>query len=67
MDIKTDVSGIYRTDKGYLINKDNEGLMAYKKQKAAAKKIEAVQEELDEIKNDVSEIKEMLKQLLLVR
>ena len=67
MDIKTDVPGIFRSDRGYLINKDNEGLAAYKKQKAAAKKIETVQEEIDEIKNDISDIKEMIKQLLSAR
>jgi CHASE3 domain sensor protein len=64
MDIKTNVPGIYRTDQGYLINKDNDGLSAYKKQKDAARKMSSIQKELLTLKNDMQEIKELLKGLV---
>jgi peptidoglycan hydrolase CwlO-like protein len=64
MNVKTNVPGIYRTDQGYLINKDNDGLAAYKKQKAAMRKMDSVQEELSTLKNDIAEIKELLKGLV---
>ena len=44
-DIKTDVQGIYRTEKGYLINKDNESLMAYKKRKYREQEIDKMKED----------------------
>lgn len=64
MEIKTNVPGIYRSDKGYLINKDNDGLVAYKKQKASARKISEIETELKSIKDDVMEIKELLRGLV---
>lgn len=64
MEFKTDVAGIYRTEKGYLINKDNDGLAAYKKQKAAARKVNDIEKELVSIRSDISEIKELLKGLV---
>lgn len=64
MDVKTNIPGLYRSEQGYLINKDNEGLAAYKKQKAAARKMSEIETELKSIKDDVTEIKQMLKGLV---
>lgn len=61
---KTEVNGIYKAKNGILINKDNDGLAAYKKQKAAARKMSEIETELKSIKDDVTEIKEMLKGLV---
>jgi hypothetical protein len=64
MDIKTNIPGLYRSEQGYLINKDNDGLAAYKKQKAAARKMAEIETELKSIKNDVTEIKQLIRELV---
>lgn len=64
MDIKTNIPGLYRSEQGYLINKDNDGLAAYKKQKAAARKMSEIETELKSIKNDVTEIKQLIRELV---
>lgn len=64
MDLKTNIPGLYRSEKGYLINKDNEGLNAYKKQKNAARKVNEIESEIKSIKNDMEEIKTLLKGLI---
>ena len=59
-DIKTDVNGIYRTDQGYLINKDNESLQNYRTTKARMSQMKTVVNEVEQLKRDMSEIKELL-------
>jgi hypothetical protein len=60
MDIKTDVQGIYRTEKGYLINKDNESLQNYRANKMRMVKMNNVSERVDHLEQQMSEIKELL-------
>jgi len=60
MDIKTDVQGIYRTEQGYLINKDNEALQNYKANKARMRKMNDVSADVEQLKRDMAEIKELL-------
>lgn len=60
---KTEVAGIYKVSEGVLINKDNNALAAYKKQKKRANEIEQMKENISELKNDITEIKELLKGL----
>jgi len=59
-DIKTDVNGIYRTDQGYLINKDNESLQNYRTTKARMSQMKTVVNEVEQLKRDMAEIKELL-------
>ena len=63
-DTKTDVPGIYRSPEGFLINKDNNALAAYKARKARDREIDAVKEEVSSMKDDLREIKELLKGLV---
>jgi polyhydroxyalkanoate synthesis regulator phasin len=60
MDIKTDVQGIYRTEKGYLINKDNESLQNYRANKMRMVKMNSISERVDNLEQQISEIKELL-------
>lgn len=60
VDIKTDRQGIYRTHEGLLVNKDMDGLKAYRAKKHNAKKIYEIEADVAEIKTDLAEIKEML-------
>ena len=62
-DRKTDRPGIYRTAEGFLINKDNDALAAYKKRKRKEQAIDKFQEQIDELKSDINEIKDLLKGL----
>ena len=59
-DIKTDVNGIYRTERGYLINKDNESLQNYRTTKARMSQMKTVVNDVEQLKRDMSEIKELL-------
>ncbi len=59
-DIKTDVQGVYRTEEGYLINKDNEGLRNYRATKARVAKTNALADKVENLENQISEIKELL-------
>jgi spore coat protein CotH len=63
-DEKTEIQGFYRTDKGVLINKDNDALAAYKRRKQREQNIDVMQEEIKSLKDDMKEIKEMLKKVL---
>lgn len=63
MDIKTERQGIYRTQEGFLVNKDYDGLKAYRSRKNSAKKIFEVEAEVASLKADLDEIKEMIKEL----
>lgn len=60
MDIKTDVQGIYRTEQGYLINKDNEALQNYKANKARMRQMNSVASDVEKLKHEMAEIKELL-------
>jgi len=62
-DRKTDRPGIYRTAEGFLINKDNDALSAYKKRKRKEQAIDKMQDQINELKIDINEIKELLKGL----
>lgn len=59
-DMKTDVQGIYRTEQGYLINKDNEALQNYRANKLRMKKMNSVAEDVEQLKTEMAEIKELL-------
>lgn len=60
MDIKTDVQGIYRTENGYLINKDNEALQNYRANKMRMLKMNNVSERVEHLEQQMAEIKELL-------
>jgi hypothetical protein len=62
-DRKTDKPGIYRTAEGFLINKDNEALAAYKKRKRKEQAVDKIQEQINELRSDISEIKDLLRGL----
>ncbi|NDB59139.1 hypothetical protein EB001_11900 [bacterium] len=62
-DRRTDKPGIYRTAEGFLINKDNEALAAYKKRKRREQAVDRIQDQIDELKTDINEIKDLLKGL----
>lgn len=57
---KTEAYGFYKTDSGYLINKDTDGLLHYKKQKAQMKKIKDIESDIHGLKSDMQEIKDLL-------
>jgi hypothetical protein len=57
---QTDVSGIYRDDNGALLNKDVEGLHAYKLKKNQSRR-------LDNLETELAEIKTLLLQLIRER
>jgi hypothetical protein len=61
---KTDIPGIYRSPEGFLINKDNKSLAAYKARKTRDRELDTVKEEVSSIKEDLREIKELLKGLV---
>lgn len=61
---KTEVKGIYKVGEGVLINKDNEGLKAYKMRKKREAKVVQMEKDLDQMKSDIQEIKELLKGLV---
>ena len=61
---KTEVPGIYKVREGILINKDKEGLLAYKKQKERLKSIDTLQNDMKDLKSEMQEIKEILKGLV---
>jgi len=62
-DRRTDKPGIYRTAEGFLINKDNDALAAYKKRKRKEQAVDRIQNQIDELKTDINEIKDLLKGL----
>lgn len=64
MDIKTPVSGIYRSREGYLINKDNEALKAYKKKKEQRNMMKELEKDVIAMKDDIAEIKNLLRSLV---
>lgn len=63
-EIKTDVPGIYRSPEGFLINKDNNALAAYKAKRMRDQELYKMKDEVSSLKDDINEIKEMLKKVL---
>ena len=64
MEYKTEVSGFYKTSDGAIINKDNDALYMYKKQKDKSKKIENITNDILNLKQDIEEIKMLLRGLV---
>ena len=63
-DAKTDLPGIYKTPEGFLINKDNNALAAYKAKRQREKELDALKDDVSSLKDDLQEIKELLKGLV---
>ena len=65
--IKTNVEGMVKDlTSGAILNVDNRGLDAYKRQKAVLESAKSTVGRIDKLENDIGEIKQML-QLLLKR
>lgn len=64
MEQKTAIPGFYKVDESLVINKDNDGLKAYKKRKLKETRVNKMQYELSDLKNDIKEIKELLRGLV---
>lgn len=62
--IKTEIPGIYKERDGVLINKDEDGLRAYKQRKVQAQKLKSFEEDLLTLKDDMAEIKNLLRALV---
>jgi hypothetical protein len=63
-DAKTDLPGIYKTPEGFLINKDNNALAAYKVKRQREKEMDTLKDDVSSLKNDLQEIKDLLKGLV---
>ena len=61
---KTDVKGFYKVEEGIVINRDNEALQAYKKNKTKLREIDSMKKRMEGMEDDLSEIKNMLKKLI---
>jgi hypothetical protein len=64
MDKKTEIPGLYKTPEGFLINKDNNALAAYKAKRSREQDLDNLKENVSSLKNDIQEIKELLKGLV---
>lgn len=64
MEKKTEVPGIYKVSEGVLINKDEEGLRAYKLRKEKDRKLQKLEDDFSCLKQDLSEIKELIRGLV---
>lgn len=64
IEYKTDIPGIFKTKEGFLLNKDNDSLTAYKKKKEQAKNVKKMENDFKEIKSEIQEIKELLRGLV---
>ena len=63
-DAKTDLPGGYRTPEGFLINKDNKSLEAYRARRQRDKEMDTLKDDVSSLKNDLQEIKDLLKGLV---
>ena len=63
-DYKTDVPGVYKSSEGFLINKDNAALEAYRKKRNREKDLDTLTEDVKTLKEDMQEIKELLRGLV---
>jgi seryl-tRNA(Sec) selenium transferase len=61
---KTDVPGVYRSSDGFLINKDNAALEAYRKKRNREKELDTLTDDVKTLKEDMQEIKELLRGLV---
>lgn len=64
MDKETTVQGLFRTETGALINKNNDALVVYKKKKEQSKRMQELEQKVDIINEDINDIKKMVLQLL---
>lgn len=64
MDKETTVEGLFRTDNGAIINKNNDALLSYKKKKEQSKKMQELEQKVDMINNDINDIKNLILQLI---
>jgi hypothetical protein len=66
--VKEDTSYVRETSSRALLNIDNSGLVAYKKQKLIrsrnAKQLETLTDDVNNLKQDITEIKELLVKLI---
>jgi hypothetical protein len=63
-DLKTEVPGLYKTPEGFLINKDNAALAAYKSKRNKFKEIKELKQDISALKEDMNEIKSLLRGLV---
>lgn len=63
MSTRTEIAGIFK-ENGALLNKDNDGLQAYKARKRQAKKIGEIEQDLHEVKESLHELKGMIRSFL---
>ena len=63
-DQKTDIPGVYRSSDGFLINKDNAALEAYRKKRNREKDLDTLTDDVKTLKEDMQEIKELLRGLV---
>ena len=63
-DGRTDLPGVYRTPEGFLINKDNVSLNAYRAKRQREKELDTLKEDVSGLKNDLQEIKDLLRGLV---
>lgn len=61
---KTNVKGFYKTQEGYLINRDTDALNEYKAKKKKDFKINNIEEKMKNLESDIAEIKALLKGLV---
>lgn len=64
IDRKTPIPGVYKTQEGFLINKDKDALAAYKKNRIKESSFLNMQEDIETLKSDLTEIKELLRGLV---
>ena len=61
---RTEIPGIFKEREGVLINKDNEGLQAYKLRLQRSREADSLRQDVTELKKDIEEIKDLLKGLI---
>lgn len=64
VDTQTEISGFYKTPNGTIVNKDIDGLKAYKMRRMKSAELNNMKADINQLKNDMSEIKELLKGLV---
>ena len=62
-DAKTEINGIYKSPEGFLINKDNDALRAYKLRKQSEKEKLSLREDVNTLKSQMAEILSILKEI----
>lgn len=65
VEIKTEIDGIYRdVNTGALLNKNNDGLSAYKKAKQKNQELENMKETVNNLTNEIEGMKNILNRIL---